>query len=55
MNEEAQLKEKLRNAEYAIMNIQDFVNFLFDTELDYTTQSEQWEKFEKFQEQNEHN
>ena len=45
MSEEQHLKERVRDAEYALMNIQDFINYLFDTELDYMTQSEAWSKF----------
>ena len=52
MNDEEILKQKLRDAEYTVMNMMDFIEFLFDTELDYTSHTEQWDKFEAFQDQN---
>ena len=33
----------------SVENFRDFIEWLFDEEIDYMTQGEAWDKFEKFQ------
>jgi hypothetical protein len=49
MSEEAILKQQLQDARMEIEVIRDFIEWLFDNELDYTSFREQWEKFENLE------
>lgn len=43
----AELKEKYAKLNTAFELRADFIEWLFETEIDYATQSEMWDKFEK--------
>lgn len=43
------MKARFEHVRYNQERYADFLEWLFDTELSYTTQSEMWEKFEKYE------
>lgn len=43
-------KERMRHDFYVIEQYRDFLEWLFEHEIDWLTQSEAWEKFQQFQE-----
>lgn len=45
------MRERFQHAFYYQERLADFLEWLFDTELDYTTQSEMWAKFEAWEDQ----